>query len=158
VYNYGQNKSNFKRKRKGQQSGSGWPALRPSWWHCNADKSPCFHAALRGSTWSNVGPLQHRKFFLPHSGIIQPPGGFGDLLYGLLFGALVWPVLRHFSSASWVGWFGGLAYAVVLLLLAQIAILPGVNSPLAQLPFWQWAFGHSIYGFVLGGLFTRKVV
>jgi len=79
-------------------------------------------------------------------------------IYGLLFGAVVWPVLRHFSSASWVGWFGGLAYAVVLLLLAQIAILPGVNSPLAQLPFWQWALGHSIYGFVLGGLFTRKVV
>jgi hypothetical protein len=79
-------------------------------------------------------------------------------IYGLLFGALVWPVLRHISSASWVGWLGGLAYAVLLLLLAQIAILPGVNSPLAQLPFWQWALGHGIYGLVLGGLFSRKVV
>ena len=79
-------------------------------------------------------------------------------IYGLLFGTLIWPVLRRFSSASWVGWLGGLAYAVFLLLLAQIAILPGVKSPLVQLPFWEWALGHGIYGLVLGGLFSRKVV
>jgi len=102
---------------------------------------------VRFSTGSSSSPIQGLFSHLAVSAI-----------YGLLFGAVVWPVLRHFSSASWVGWFGGLAYAVVLLLLAQIAILPGVNSPLAQLPFWQWALSHSIYGFVLGGLFTRKVV
>ena len=77
-------------------------------------------------------------------------------IYGVLFGSLVWPVLRHFSSTKWMGWLGGLGYAVLLLALAQIAILPGVNSPLAQLPFWEWALGHGIYGLVLGGLFTRK--
>ena len=77
-------------------------------------------------------------------------------IYGVLFGSLIWPILRRFSSASWMGWLGGLGYAMVLLLLAQTAILPGVNSPLAQLPFWEWALGHAIYGVVLGGLFTKK--
>lgn len=79
-------------------------------------------------------------------------------VYGLLFGTLIWPVLRRFSSFKLIGWFGGLGYALLLLLLAQIAIFPGVNSPLAQLPFWEWALGHVIYGLVLGGLFSRKVV
>ena len=79
-------------------------------------------------------------------------------IYGVLFGSLVWPILRHFSTTSWIGWLVGLGYAGVLLLLAQIAVLPGVNSPLLQLPFWEWALGHAIYGLILGGLFTRKVV
>ena len=79
-------------------------------------------------------------------------------IYGVLFGALIWPVLQRLSSSRWTGWLGGLVYGVVLLLLAQITILPGTHSPLSQLPFWEWASGHAIYGLVLGGLFARKVV
>lgn len=79
-------------------------------------------------------------------------------IYGVLFGTLIWPVLRRFSSAKMLGWFGGLGYAMLLFVLAQIAILPGINSPLAQLPFWEWALGHAMYGLVLGGLFARNVV
>jgi len=77
-------------------------------------------------------------------------------IYGLLFGALVWPVLQRLTSTKLSGLLGGLGYAILLLFLAQIAVLPGTNSPLAQLPFWQWALGHGIYGLVLGGLFARK--
>jgi len=77
-------------------------------------------------------------------------------IYGVLFGALIWPVLRRISAAKIVGWTGGLAYAALLLLLAQTAILPGTGSPLGQLPLWSWALGHAIYGLVLGGLFARK--
>jgi hypothetical protein len=79
-------------------------------------------------------------------------------IYGLLFGALVWPVLRRLTSTNLSGWLGGLGYAILLLFLAQIAILPGTDSPLAQLPFWEWALGHGIYGLVLGGLFAGKSV
>jgi len=79
-------------------------------------------------------------------------------IYGLLFGALVWPVLRRFTSTKQSGWLGGLGYAILLLFLAQIAVLPGTNSPLARLPFWEWALGHAIYGLVLGGLFARKAI
>ena len=79
-------------------------------------------------------------------------------IYGLLFGALVWPVLLRLTSAKLSGWLGGFGYAILLLFLAQIAVLPGTNSPLAQLPLWQWALGHGIYGLVLGGLFAGKSV
>ena len=77
-------------------------------------------------------------------------------IYGVLFGALIWPMLVHFSSSKLIGWLGGVVYAILLLFLAQTAILPGTGSPLAQLPFWQWTLGHGVYGLVLGGLFTRK--
>ena len=77
-------------------------------------------------------------------------------IYGVMFGVLIWPVLRRFPSKNISGWLGGILYAGFLVLLAQIAILPGTNSSLSQFPFWQWALGHGIYGLVLGGLFARK--
>ena len=77
-------------------------------------------------------------------------------IYGVMFGVLIWPVLRRFSSRTISGGLGGILYAGFLVLLAQIAILPGTNSSLSQFPFWQWALGHGIYGLVLGGLFARK--
>ena len=77
-------------------------------------------------------------------------------IYGVLFGALIWSVLVRFSHIKIISIIGGLVYAAVLLLLAQTAILPSTGSPLAQLPFWQWALGHAVYGLVLGGLFARK--
>lgn len=78
-------------------------------------------------------------------------------IYGLLFGVLIWPILNHLSSPRWIGWLSGLGYGLLLLLLAQVAILPGLNSPLVRLPFWEWALGHLVYGLVLGGSFTRKM-
>ena len=77
-------------------------------------------------------------------------------IYGVIFGALGWPVLVRFSSSKMIGWLGGVVYAILLLILAQTAILPGTGSPLAQLPIWQWALGHGVYGLVLGSLFARK--
>ena len=77
-------------------------------------------------------------------------------IYGVLFGVLIWPVLARYSARKISGWLGGILYGGFLVLLAQIAILPGTNSPLSQIPFWQWALGHGIYGLVLGGLFVRK--
>ncbi|HBX70857.1 MAG TPA: hypothetical protein DEH25_16130 [Chloroflexi bacterium] len=79
-------------------------------------------------------------------------------IYGMLFGALIWPVLRRFASSQFLIWLGGMGYGALLLFLAQVAILPGTTSTLAQLPFWEWALGHGIYGLVLGGLFTRKAI
>ena len=78
-------------------------------------------------------------------------------IYGMLFGALIWPVLLRLSPNKIINGLGGLVYAVLLLVLAQIAILPGTGSPLAQLPFWQWALAHGIYGSVLGTMFASKI-
>ena len=77
-------------------------------------------------------------------------------IYGVLFGIIFWPVLARYSSGKTSGVLGGILYGGFLVLLAQIAILPGTNSSLSQFPFWQWALGHGIYGLVLGGLFVRK--
>ena len=95
------------------------------------------------------------------SGLTSPMQGLlshlaVSAIYGVLFGMLIWPVLARISPAKFISIIGGLVYAVILLLLAQTAILPGTGSPLAQLPFWQWVVGHVLYGLVLGGLFARK--
>ena len=86
-------------------------------------------------------------------------GLFGHLavsaIYGALFGALIWPLLKRASDRKIVIWLGGLAYAAILLLLAQFAILPNTNSPLDILPYWHWVIAHGVYGLVLGGLFSR---
>ena len=77
-------------------------------------------------------------------------------IYGVLFGVLVWPVLERFLSAKISAIVGGVFYALFLLLLAKITILPGTSSPLGQIPFWQWTLGHAVYGLVLGALFARQ--
>lgn len=77
-------------------------------------------------------------------------------IYGTLFGALIWPLLTRFATPNVSAWIGGLFYAGVLFLLSQITVLPITNSPLGQIPDWQWAVGHAIYGLVLGAMFARK--
>jgi hypothetical protein len=95
------------------------------------------------------------------SGITSPVLGLlGHLgvsaIYGALFGVLVWPVLSRYSSGRISAGFGGILYAGFLILLAQLVILPGMNSSLSQFPFWEWALGHGIYGLVLGSMFSRS--
>lgn len=77
-------------------------------------------------------------------------------IYGLLFGVLIWPVLRRISTRPISGWIGGLVYAGCLFLLAQLTILPMTDSPLGEIPAWHFALGHAVYGLVLGGMFSRK--
>jgi hypothetical protein len=91
----------------------------------------------------------------PVQGLVGHLGA--SAIYGALFGVLIWPLLSRFSSRKSRGWLGGIVYGAFLLLLAQIAILPTTNSPLSEIPFWQWALGHGIYGLVLGGLFARRM-
>ena len=112
-------------------------------------------ALLSGET-----PAAYLEYFSA-GGLTSPMQGLlshlaVSAIYGVLFGALIWSVLVRFSSAKMAGLLGGLGYALLLLILAQIAILPGSDSPLLQLPFWQWAMSHVVYGLTLGVLFARK--
>jgi hypothetical protein len=88
-------------------------------------------------------------------------GLFGHLsvsvVYGALFGALVWPVKSYIASKEVFGWLAGLIYAVILLFVAQLAILPSISSPVEAIPVWQWVIAHGVYGLVLGGMFARKL-
>jgi hypothetical protein len=77
-------------------------------------------------------------------------------IYGVLFGLLIWPLLMRFSPGKISAVLAGILYAGFLVLLAQIAVLPGTSSSLSQFPLWQWALGHGIYGLVLGSMFSRR--
>ena len=99
----------------------------------------------RFSTGAMTSPLQG---LLSHLAV--------SAIYGMLFGALIWPILQRFSQQKLMGWLGGLGYGLLLLFLAQVAILPATTSNLAQLPLWEWALGHISYGLILGALFARE--
>lgn len=109
---------------------------------------------------SRVGPGDLLEHF-GVGGLTSPLQGLlGHLavsaIYGLLFGVLIWPGLRRISTRPIVGWIVGLVYAGFLFVLAQLAILPMTDSPLGEIPAWQFALGHAVYGLVLGGMFTRN--
>jgi hypothetical protein len=54
-------------------------------------------------------------------------------VYGAVFGLLI-----YLLPAAWLrrlpGWFSGLLYAAGLLLVAESVLLPGLESPLSELP------------------------
>ena len=72
-----------------------------------------------------------------------------SVVYGIVFGllahALPSRVLRRLP-----GWLAGLLYGLLLLAVAVGALLPGLNSPLLEIPLWILALGHAVYGLVLG--------
>jgi len=109
---------------------------------------------------AGIAPGKVLEYFSPNGPISPIQGFFSHLavsaVYGILFGLLIWSNLQRFLSTTFAGWFGGLGYSILILVLAQVAILPEINSPLLELPFWVWAVGHGLYGLVLGGLFARK--
>ena len=72
-------------------------------------------------------------------------------IYGLLFalGRRHTPIARSHTLAA------GLAYGMVLLLVAQILVLPTAGSPLLDIPFVHWAAAHALYGLALGYLIGR---
>jgi hypothetical protein len=77
--------------------------------------------------------------------------------YGVLFGAIIWPMRSFLASREILCWLAGLIYAVILLLVSQFVVFPAISSPVEAFPSWQWVFAHGVYGLVLGGLFTRKL-
>ncbi|MFQ5880583.1 MAG: hypothetical protein ACE5IZ_10475 [Dehalococcoidia bacterium] len=84
-------------------------------------------------------------------------------VYGMLFGLgwhLItrrWPFgrLRAGSFGGLPAWVGGLVYVVALLILTEVVILPGTDSPLREVPFVHFALAHIIYGMTLGFLISR---
>jgi hypothetical protein len=77
-------------------------------------------------------------------------------IYGTLFGVLAWPLLTRFLPKIVSAWLGSLLFTGLLFLLSEFAVLPITKSPMNQVPSWQWALGHVVYGLVLGGMFYRK--
>jgi hypothetical protein len=92
----------------------------------------------RFSTGQAATPLAGGLLHLAVSGI-----------YGVVFSLLVhWMPLGLRKRLP--GWLVGLVYGALLLGLAVGVLLPGLRSPLAELPLWVLALGHGAYGLVLG--------
>ena len=71
-------------------------------------------------------------------------------IYGVGFGLLLGVVGRIRPSALRWLWLLGLGYGLLLWLVALGLVVTAVGAPLAQIPAWQFALAHLIYGLVLG--------
>lgn len=76
-------------------------------------------------------------------------------IYGVLYGLILRSVLSR-VAARVPAWLLGMVYGLLLYLLAHYLLLPGSGSALQQLPPWQFASAHLLYGAVLGILFARE--
>lgn len=70
-------------------------------------------------------------------------------VYGALFGGLL-KFLPQGWLAGWRRWAAGLFYGLALFALAHFLLLPASASALAQIPAWEFALAHALYGVVLG--------
>ena len=71
-------------------------------------------------------------------------------IYGVVFGLLWGAVGRILPSLVRWGWLVGLGYGLLLWVLAAGVVLTAVGTPLAQIPAWQFALAHLVYGLALG--------
>jgi hypothetical protein len=76
-------------------------------------------------------------------------------VYGLIF-TIGWRMLSRWLRAERFGWLAGLVYGVALLALARLALLPGADSTLRQVPLVHFAAAHMVYGLTVGLLAKQK--
>ena len=77
-------------------------------------------------------------------------------VYGMLFALGRRLIVRRWPFNTSLSWLAGLAYGLVLLILATTVILPGTGSPLREIPFPHFAVTHVLYGLTLGALMGRQ--
>jgi hypothetical protein len=71
-------------------------------------------------------------------------------IYGVVFGLLMGMVGRLRPSLLRWQWLCGAGYGLVLWLLGAGVVLTAVASPLDQIPTWEFAVAHLLYGLVVG--------
>jgi hypothetical protein len=71
-------------------------------------------------------------------------------IYGVGFGLLLGVLGRIRPSLRRGLWLWGMGYGLALWLLGLGLVLTAVGAPLAQIPAWQFALAHVVYGGVLG--------
>lgn len=71
-------------------------------------------------------------------------------VYGVVFALLIGVAGRIWPSISRLVVVLGVAYGLVLLVLAYGVLFAAVESPLAQIATWQVTAGHVVYGLILG--------
>lgn len=110
-------------------------------------------AIMLGGLLSGESPTQVLERFSTRQTTTPLAGGLLHLavsaIYGTFFSLLVHWLPRGLRKRL-PGWLVGLFYGLLLLVAAVVFLLPGLRSPLVELPLWVLALGHSAYGLVLG--------
>ena len=96
---------------------------------------------------SILGRFSTSQLTTPLNGLIGHLAVSGT--YGAIYGSLL-GVLPGALRRLIPGWLAGLVYAALLLGLALGFVLPGLRSPLAEVPRVVLASGHLVYGLILG--------
>lgn len=77
-------------------------------------------------------------------------------IYGLIFGLSLWTLSRIRPSLATRVVLWGTLYGLLLLLLAWFVLLPGSDIALLQIPAWQFALAHLVYGLTIGSRLSRR--
>ena len=79
-------------------------------------------------------------------------------VYGILYG-LIWFLVSNpprSAPSVWQAILLGVVYAAGLFFLGWAILLPASDSPLRQLPGWDFGLAHLVYGVSLGYLVYRR--
>lgn len=76
-------------------------------------------------------------------------------IYGVAFALIVRLLSGRWPAAKRYLWLLGVAYGVLVWLVAQVAVLPSLNQALAEIGSLVFLGAHAIYGLALGYLLSR---
>ncbi len=76
-------------------------------------------------------------------------------VYGIGFGILYQAVNRRWSQTDNWSWLVGVVYGLLLLLIAEGALLTGLDTGLREVPFLAFTAFHLVYGLTLGVVMKR---
>jgi len=110
---------------------------------------------LAAAGWlAGVSPLTTLAYFDPAQTGSWLTGLLAHLavsaIYGVVFGLLLGIVGRIRPSALRGLWLWGIGYGLALWLLGLGMVLTAVGAPLAQIPAWEFAMAHLLYGLAAG--------
>ncbi len=76
-------------------------------------------------------------------------------VYGIGFGVLYQTINKRWSETDKWSWLVGIAYGLLLLLIAEAALLTGLETGLREVPFLAFTAFHIVYGLTLGEAMKR---
>jgi hypothetical protein len=77
-------------------------------------------------------------------------------VYGVLFAVLLRPLNRRITMTTILSLVFGLIYGLALMLIAELLFTSGIKAGLGDIPRYQFALFHIIYGVTLAGLMKTK--
>ncbi len=77
-------------------------------------------------------------------------------VYGAVFAVPIWLARAQIHTPG-ITILAGVAFGLVLFCVGELVILPTSHSALRELPIWDFALAHLVYGLILGSLMGRAI-